>query len=100
MSTTERVLHTPGPWVQSPRRTGNLIVREFIGQRVAFAIDDRGEEEMVANAALISATPDLLSAAKRAAAWFDGSRSVAELEAVRPFLQRAIAKAEGREVGA
>lgn len=85
--------HTPGPW-----RSGGCVVWQSNGDMVAdltgTVMLSRPRDEVIANAALITASPDLLAAARDALA----------LSALLPpeareridALRAAIAKAEGR----
>jgi hypothetical protein len=89
--------HTPGPWqfngpeIYAPNFRG---VREhhYDVARVLHVMDDEGE----ANALLIAAAPDLLSACKRAVHLYDHDDATSVLEWVNsPEFRAAIAKAEG-----
>lgn len=103
MSKSAPVAHTPGPWVFAYGSVykGNLSELELDDEnalRVAFM--DRNEPktqpcERDANARLIAAAPDLLSACQftlNASTDSDASRLPEAIE----MLQAAIAKAEGR----
>ena len=66
------VRHTPGPWIlaeESERVTGTRVcIHDVTCRRIADVIPWRGPgTEVEANARLIAAAPDLLSALKRAA---------------------------------
>lgn len=94
--------HTSGPWVvQEPdpdNKGAGLLVKPVPGQVVAEV--DRGPE-MVGNAHLIAAAPDLLKALREAvralntAARF--SVGTTDSYAIAALCDAAIAKAEGRK---
>ena len=89
--------HTPGDWIACKRGdyrdfNGNSnVILGFGGMRIA-AVHNNGKGEGQENANLIAAAPDLLAACKTAVSLlpFHGSRWFTDIE-------RAIAKAEGRE---
>ncbi len=98
--------HTPGPWYPQDDIEGNPGVRAKSGF-ICFAPhvahypgqDRRYQEEIEerkANAALIAAAPDLLTAL-RAIIDYDGKDGVPGIEALCELGRAAIAKAEGKE---
>lgn len=102
---TTRTAHTPGPWLIEDGtfvyRLNNADINTFCLQ-VQGGYTDQGtrttKDELSANARLIAAAPDLLSACYLAAVRLEGGS-----EAERNFnasiakqLREAIAKAEGR----
>ena len=87
--------HTPGPWTVLPTSSGGLLVVRLEQSLQVFP---------VADAHLMAAAPDLLTALKSATAslesWIhdqlDGTSSLrGALEELKPY-HAAIAKAEGR----
>lgn len=97
---SETVKHTPGPWLTEVNRYGDEI--DVYPQRngpppvgrwaeICTVKDYDSQEEMEANAHLISAAPDLLKMLKVAQLWLDvdGRYDMQGINA-------AIAKAEGR----
>ena len=63
----ERGRHTPGPWKFTPRGAGWLITREdvfVVGHGIAAVTPSNAadEDQCLANAQLIAASPDLLDA--------------------------------------
>jgi hypothetical protein len=89
--------HTPGPWTAEMGAGKGAWVKGSTGEWSALACGDT-DESANANAALIAAAPDLLSACRAALAAFDGSniRIAAEYVGAVGELRDAIAKAEGR----
>jgi hypothetical protein len=95
-------LHTPGPWFAVVTDTtcgGEPAIWEITDQHGGVIAEDISHNP--ANASLISAAPELLSAlqlAYNAIAWDipGGSLSDEEEEALLDTLRAAIAKAEGR----
>lgn len=95
------VAHTPGPWTRTRgeqfRHDHSRGVRGPDGTYVAAALDfnrsDR-DEECEANARLIAAAPDLLSALKNLLQVCEDER---ESDDMLQDSRAAIAKAEGRE---
>jgi len=96
---------TPGPWDYSPQdgEAGHCICAQVWGEdgeAVATMNSNRGQAEASANAQLVAATPNLLSAAKRMLEAVK-SNDPAEPGAQAPdggavmSLKGAIAKAEG-----
>jgi hypothetical protein len=92
---------TPGPWSltdDSPMRLTADFGSDWIGSipRSRY-VDGRSDEEQLANARLIRATPDLLTAAQSAVDLISGDLTGVEWKvACREFLRRAraaIAKA-------
>ena len=105
MSETTKGKPTPGPWV------ANWSIRQDVGQEMGWAVFGRGDDVPVvaeisdynenrsADAALISAAPDLLAALSDLAAYVDGYEYAASW-AGRPHqimdnARAAIAKAKG-----
>jgi hypothetical protein len=62
-------LHTPAPWQVSPY--GNITSKSLVIAKVE-QMPGNYESEKQANARLISAAPDLLSALESLAVWNDG----------------------------
>ena len=93
--------HTPGPWTHEGFGVWSHVNGE--NRRVACSEFDRGdgpykvktEAEAVANAALISAAPDLLEACRRWARWAE-QHGAAEVQGIVCDTFSAIAKAEGK----
>lgn len=92
-------MHTPGPWATKEgdrsRREMSLIAKAcdadfIIGYAICEAQNKEQREEDLANARLIAAAPDLLSALQGVLRIAD--RKTAEFDAARA----AIAKAEGK----
>ena len=83
--------HTPGPWIAHKRHIA--AANGGIGLAVVHVNDDIVDAQTTdANAALIAAAPDLLSAARKALAAWTGDGPPIVLDELRA----AIAKAEGR----
>lgn len=97
---TPKSAHTPGPWEVCPDRLpyriipkhSNLVVAACDGWAAGYR---RTHDEYVANARLISASPDLLTAAKWALAYMEAEDN-AEARQQEAALRAAIAKAEGK----
>jgi len=111
------VKFTPGPWVPTERHGYHEIIgpreqADWYGDKgvwaVAYCDTDRDDDENIANARLIAASPDLAAAAAAVLAWWD-TKLANELASHKDFpwaedaewaefqaLRRAIAKAEGR----
>jgi hypothetical protein len=90
--------HTAGTWQVEKDHTGTYVATEV--QNVAEVIPDTVDDsEIAANAALISAAPDLLAACERACTLIATMQglppSVPLIEAVRAMLEDAILKAKG-----
>lgn len=88
--------HTPGPWERDPNRTplGHILVRGQGGCAVArVERGGRNQEELEANANLITAGPELLEVARLAAQDKWPRRHRARMGMLA---EAAIAKAEGR----
>ncbi len=89
--------HTPGPWEQGHRHDGDS--RSVWYHRAGpnggtwFRLANCKGDEAEANAALISAAPDLLEACEALAAYFGATWAGAPEE--RAKLRAAIAKARG-----
>lgn len=94
MSTTT---HAQGPWSAHPNWNGSAFEVRSYGAGVAWVHAD-SEEELVANAQLVAAAPDLLRALRdiNARLCARGGPTPHELAECRALAQRAIAKAEGR----
>ncbi len=96
--------HTPGPWHENTRETGDITprVEDSSGKSVALAIGDgtRSHAEGIANAKLMATAPALLDVALDAA--IEISRTIErgadeeELMATLKKLNAAIAKAKGQ----
>ena len=95
------VVRTAGPWTVVPTTSevftaGNHI---RIVQTTTSPNWHEAQKEMLANAHLIAAAPDLLAACKDVAAWlreFDDRFAHPTQTAMRAICDLAIAKAEGR----
>lgn len=96
--------HTPGPWTIADDNGTDIGIiarkRGRGGQMVAMVTVDedvpQDDDERLANARLIAAAPDLLSACKRAVHLYDHDDATSVLEWVNsPEFRAAIAKAEG-----
>lgn len=88
--------HTPGPWaaVEWERHAPTTIVRDVEGRRTVIAEVEGGDSaEVLANARLIAAAPDLLMALRALLARSDMEYWPLEQEVARA----AIAKAEDRQ---
>lgn len=89
--------HTPGPWAVSPQN--NIISRNGTVAKTE-QMPSNYESEQKANANLIAAAPDLLSAARNAANVL-AAIATGQLAAIKPDsnalqeLRAAISKAEG-----
>lgn len=95
--------HTPGPWEVREGKTGDMKifvkgVRDSYGALAVVKAREGREHINTADAQLIAAAPELLSACKEALEMFD--REVNNLKQPDKFradlLEKAIAKAEGR----
>ena len=82
--------HTPGPWEIAPIESGDKDII-IVEPGVALDYDDVDPEEQEANAHLIASAPELLEALKIALV------HLPELPIICEKIDRAIAKAEGRE---
>jgi hypothetical protein len=89
--------HTPGPWAHSPgqdtiwARDGNLLIASTDYTRGEMAINEDN-----ANASLIAASPDLLTACESALALLTNPNAEPfDADAVTAILRTAIAKAKG-----
>jgi hypothetical protein len=89
--------HTPGSWAHSPgqdtiwARDGNLLIARTDYTRGEMAINEDN-----ANASLIAASPDLLTACESALALLTNPNAEpGDADAVTAILQTAIAKAKG-----
>lgn len=104
--------HTPGPWTSILRKHPSQSEGEYfvMGQNdhgIAMLLDYSPADEMRANAALISAAPDLLVALKecldaelaRRQKLLPGAPATTYCEARIARIRAAIAKAEGRNNG-
>lgn len=87
--------HTPGPWTYSE-------IEGFLGfyitqkaERIERQVATAGPNE--ADARLIAAAPDLLDALKFAYEHLESMNNYSLVSGARAMMQRAIAKAEGRE---
>ncbi len=100
--------HTPGPWVvnRDRRGAGKLYVREAriaevagatAGRAVAHVTAVVGSDEQLGNACLVAAAPEMLEALRLALA--EHGRSVLFGSITLDAMERAIAKAEGRDDG-
>ena len=93
--------HTPGPW-KAIHTTHGLTVCNESNRFVALLTDSTKLEgsEDYANAILITASPDILSAAKRVIGKYDKAdedeESQEDLSTAIDMLRAAIAKAEGK----
>jgi hypothetical protein len=102
--------HTPGPWVLEIRKGLGDASREFTVAEIwasgpyrgcisymqsAEHIDGIGKEELVANARLIAAAPDMLAALILAEIAADPTATVDERAKAKSAIRAAIAKAEG-----
>lgn len=93
--------HTAGPWELQHKENCDWSIHGADGYVVASIPDDdeygRPEEDP-ANAALITAAPDLLAALKRLVQWVDphATPGCNRNECDVKFAEEAIAKAEGR----
>ena len=96
--------HSPGPWIVDPDDPLSIVCPALstptLWEEVAECSDETGRERALADARLIAAAPDLLSALKAVQPEMrrehdagDGHFSTAEVEAV----EAAIAKAEGKD---
>ena len=81
--------HTPGPW----RREGHHVISDGNFDAYVKGVRFDAIGDFAANAQLMSAAPDLLTACRLAREWLDGWASA---EPYRTILDEAIAKAEGR----
>lgn len=95
--------HTPGPWIQVddygvPYNRGFRIRgRDKKSICAISSATKRPEEECIANANLISAAPEMLSALEYILFHAPKCQNAGELERCLWTVQNAIAKAEGRE---
>lgn len=89
--------HTPGPWVVKGEPSDLLCVVDHDSRYIVdrFKLGGRGIEEHLANARLIAAAPELLTALKQAAPYLYNVPLEGALEAWE-IARTAIAKAEGR----
>lgn len=94
--------HTTGTWTQHPYNDLAIVQAkgDNVGKQVASVHHYAGtkKEEVMANAALIAAAPELLDALKKLVGWYDCFQ-LKEGEADLPVIVKsraAIAKAEGR----
>lgn len=84
--------HTPGPWVADD----GAIARQFDNSTIARIVGARSSVEHQANARLIAAAPDLLTACIRAESFMSGFEGDSEQLGIDEDLQvirTAIAKA-------
>lgn len=106
MSTTpdpNRTTHTPGPWWAGQQATGDWLIQsgDPSTHEPPWAVTEgtlgaiRGSDHAEANAYLIAAAPDLLSASKEALALLEAIRD-RPTDNTQRFIAAAIAKAEGR----
>lgn len=112
--------HTPGPWWADDSRYGTIYIeanavidKRLLQEICAVGPTESGREQQEANARLIAAAPDLLSAAEHAEAWIGdmphgdncylsdhydgdpGNQCNCGKEVVLSLLNDAIAKATG-----
>jgi hypothetical protein len=80
--------HTPGPWRVGKKYTLDVYAGNMQGVRIAACFDDDGE----ANARLISAAPELLSALQSALAFINTQTFTTRFE-LQDQCRAAIAKA-------
>lgn len=82
--------HTPGPWRVEPRADHDILGGGFwVARVIAKTYPGMPEDERVANAALIAASPTMLALLRRALDRVDEAALHAEID-------RTIAAAEGR----
>jgi len=84
--------HTPGPWKVRAKDSGYSI----IGRGVSVARIERTSAtgpEQTANATLIVASPDLLTAAHKALVFLGANYSDSDMPDILPALRAAVAKA-------
>ena len=98
MTTTEKQTHTPGPWTQSKPLNmsvighGNSLRIDAEGSAIVEMIAyGKSDQETIANARLIAAAPDLLTAARRASL---DIHTHTQFQDTRTSLDAAIAKAQ------
>lgn len=94
---TDAVKHTPGPWLEARRSAGAHIRAD--GGEVAWLRSHMGlsNNEIEANARLISAAPEILMALREMITEFDADEFGAEAQLQACSKARvAVAKAEGR----
>lgn len=100
MPTSEKVAHTPGPWITSATQDDRRFVLDHDGRWIA-EIQDRANFDLdngaSANMRLIAAAPDLLEALEMFADCFNHVDQAAELgfEDEYETARAAIAKARG-----
>ena len=98
---TQTTQHTPGPWAISQYRSPVSFRAEIYqvggaSETVAVVSDHLSHLEidaLSANAALISAAPDMLAALRYVIDWKEGSAW--DADTARAMVKAAIAKAEG-----
>jgi hypothetical protein len=87
-------LHTPGPWRTSPNNPTTIYGKRGEGA-VAKALERyMNRDERLANAALMTAAPELLEACEEALAWIEDRMPGIAVDA-KDSLRMAIAKAKG-----
>ena len=99
---TETAKHTPGPWVNGIR--DRWVREQSRGTTVARICEDQGDldetprsiGEVVANARLIAAAPDLLRALMEIVSAADAHASGEYIRGILDPARAAIANAEGR----
>src|SRR5260370_3806342 len=94
MSTQVKTEHTPGPWQVADERDGVAFV---IAEHLRIVVDHRENfGSAKADACLIAAAPDLLSAAKAAEPLLVGALAFVDCKPQLNQLRAAIAAAESK----
>lgn len=88
--------HTPGPWhVGTGKATTIVYAADGYAVANATTYHGRHDQPAEANAALIAAAPDMLTALQMVDRWASGYGTATQSE-MRQWVRAAIAKAEGR----
>lgn len=93
--------HTPGPWIVNDWSSSGRSVRSKIGMHIAskrWGNDLTGQEyrdEMISNAHLIAAAPDMLDALQSLLSYFERPSDWCDVDPV-DVIKTAIAKARGK----
>lgn len=96
---SEQTKHTPGPWEQNVELVGGRVNHQIIGNHQIIADvypSQPSQTELMANARLIAAAPELLEVCKFAYNELSGTPRPEMLLMLREQLKQAIAKATGK----